>query len=283
VNVGRLGFIQHNYMLGTTDYQIKSVFAAMAKHPNTIENYEALDASEIVCGDVAKMAADAGLIFSGEPVGGGNLSLALKNLEASNGQLMIWIAFEDDLRKMSADDRRGHSDLPSTWSCYSRRRLKILFKRGTLFAWHLYLEAVPLWPRGPGYLKKIGPPRPYTGASREITDLYKILRNSARELATGSSSPVYEFGLLALACRDAAMAAFPSLHRCFDFSRHAPLHITSIVFPLSKRQFDYLLACRRATTRGCDLQRHSGVERQIIGRLGQLDSWCASLLDRVKS
>ncbi|MHB0998266.1 MAG: beta-galactosidase [Armatimonadota bacterium] len=112
VNVGRLGFPPHNYMLGTTDYQIKSVFSVMAKHPNVIENYEALDASDIVCGEMAKMSADAGLIFGGEPVGGGNLPLALKNLEANNGQMMIWIAFEEALRKMSADIIRFNKRFP---------------------------------------------------------------------------------------------------------------------------------------------------------------------------
>ncbi len=188
-----------------------------------------------------------------------------------------------DVDILVISDRRDRADLPSSWSCYSRRRLRTLFTRGTLFAWHLYLESVPLWPRCAGYLKKIGPPSPYAAAAREIADLHRILRGAAKELADGTSSPVYEFGLLSLACRDTAMAAFPALQGRFDFSRYAPLHLKTAAFPLSKKQFDYLLACRRATTRGCDLRRQPKLERQVLARLERLEAWCADLLNRVKS
>lgn len=182
-----------------------------------------------------------------------------------------------------AENGRAHLNLPAAWSCYGRNRLRILFRRGTLFAWHLYLESVQLWPLGPGgYLKKIGPPKPYTGAIREITDLQHILLDASKELLGGTQSPVYEFGLLALACRDAAMAASSTLVGQFDFSRYAPLHLPAR-FPLSKAQFDYLLKCRRASTRGDDLRRRPQVERLIISRLPKLKTWCATLLYRVKN
>lgn len=181
-----------------------------------------------------------------------------------------------------SDSARDRRNLPPAWSCYSRQRLRVLFGRGTLFAWHLYLDSVQLWPRGvEGFLRKIGPPKPYLGARREIADLQRILLGASKELVGGTLSPVYEFGLLALACRDAAMAAFlPQVGR-FDFSRDAPFHLPAS-FPLSKSQFDYLLKCRRASTRGGDIHRRSHVESEILVRLPQLNAWCATLLNDVR-
>jgi hypothetical protein len=182
-----------------------------------------------------------------------------------------------------ADSALDRENLPSAWSCYSRRRLRILFSRGTLFAWHLYLESVQLLPRGiDGFLKKIGPPKPYVDARREIAALQCILQGAVKELSCGTQSPVYEFGLLAMTCRDIAMAAFLPLVGRFNFSRYAPLHLPA-GFPLSKAQFDYLLQCRRVSTRGGDLRRRSRVERQILIHLPQLNAWCNKLLSRVKT
>lgn len=183
-----------------------------------------------------------------------------------------------------SDDRPARKELPPSWSYYSRRRIRALFARGTLFAWHLYLESVKVWPRrGCGYLQKIGPPKPYTGAVREIGDLQRVLLRAIAELERGTHSSVYEFGLVSLACRDAAMAAFPVIYGRFDFSRHAPLHLAGNRFPLSTAQFDYLLACRRATTRGGGLRRQPRIERQVISNLPRLKAWCKNILVRLKN
>jgi len=126
---------------------------------------------------------------------------------------------------------------------------------------------VPVWPlEEQNFLKRIGPPAKYEDAKKEITELRRILCDALIELTRGTSSVTYELGLIALACRDAAMAAFPLLHHSFDFSRYAPLHLRSSKFPLSKRQFDYLLTCRRATTRGGEFRRNTHIEQQIIAQ-----------------
>ncbi|HWC58441.1 MAG TPA: hypothetical protein VHC44_02010, partial [Verrucomicrobiae bacterium] len=173
-------------------------------------------------------------------------------------------------------------ELPPAWSLYSSRRLRQLFARGTLFAWHLYLESVPVWPRArTHFLKKIGPPAPYGGARREIADLQKILRSAVAELERKTPSVVYELGLIALACRDTAMAASPKLTGRFDFSRHAPLVLPTARFPLTRRQFDYLLSCRRATTRGGEFFRNIRIEQQVKARSTALCEWSARILDRI--
>jgi hypothetical protein len=181
-----------------------------------------------------------------------------------------------------SNQKKTKNEIPPNWSLYSPRRIRALFARGTLFAWHLSQEAVQLWPRGrAGYLQKIGPPKPYANAKREITDLQRILVGAATELTRGTPSEIYEFGLVALACRDIAMAAAPSLTGTFDFSRHAPLHLPAVKIPLSRTQFDYLLACRRATTRGSQIRRNPRIERQLKVKLPQLSAWSVHILNRI--
>ena len=181
-----------------------------------------------------------------------------------------------------SNERRTRQKVPPNWSLYSPRRIRALFARGTLFAWHIFQEAIQLWPRDrAGYLQKIGPPKPYANAKREIGDLQRILVGAATELTRGTPSQIYEFGLLALACRDIAMAAAPSLTGTFNFSRHAPLHLPAVRFPLSRTQFDYLLACRRATTRGGQLRRNPRIERQLKAKLPQLSAWSVHILNRI--
>jgi hypothetical protein len=180
------------------------------------------------------------------------------------------------------DQPKASQELPASWSVYSPRRLRQLFKRGTLFAWHLYLEAVPIWPRGKtGFLKRFGPPGTYRGAKREISDLGEILCTAVTELKRGSKSEVYEFGVIALACRDTAMAAAPMLTGRFDFSRYAPLRLPAGRFPLTRREFDYLLVCRRATTRGAELRRIRRIEQHVKTKTAKLCTWSARIQEAV--
>lgn len=180
------------------------------------------------------------------------------------------------------DQTNATRKIPNSWSKYSPKRVRELFARGTLFAWHLYLEAVPLWPRnGQGFLQRVGPPKHYKNARREITDLRRILVGALTELNRGTPSEVYECGLIALACRDIAMAASLTINGSFNFSRYAPLRFKQMPFPLTKAKWNYLLACRRATTRGGSFRRNRRVERHIVSEPDNLLNWSSKILDTI--
>jgi hypothetical protein len=180
------------------------------------------------------------------------------------------------------DQANATKEIPQGWSKYSPMRVRELFARGTLFAWHLYLEAVPLWPRnGQGFVLRVGPPSHYKSARREIRDLRRILIGALAELSRGTPSEVYEFGLVALACRDIAMAASLTINGSFNFSRHAPLRLKQTPFPLTKAKWDYLLACRRATTRGGSFLRNRRTERHIVAEAENLLNWSSKIFDRI--
>ena len=140
---------------------------------------------------------------------------------------------------------------PPHWSVYSRARLTSLYKRGTLFAWHLHKEAVPVFiPKDPGLLARLGQPSPYSGAFHEVCSLRRIMNDAVEELHSGTPSPTYELGLVGMACRDIAMAAIPALEGHFTFSKLSPLLLKKPTFPLSKEAYNMLCDCRRSSTRG---------------------------------
>jgi hypothetical protein len=163
---------------------------------------------------------------------------------------------------------------PDSWSVYSVERVRELFSRGTLFAWHLHRDAVRIWPKGPGgLLATLGQPSEYRGAISEISALRRLALQAVGELAGGSPSETFELGLIFLATRDIAMAAAPLLLGEFRFSRFTPLDYEIPKFPLERAEYEFLMACRRASTRGTGPQENQLVQSAVIHRLNDVLNW----------
>ncbi len=174
--------------------------------------------------------------------------------------------------------RKEKMRFPNEWSVYSRARIKSLFGRGTLFAWHLYSEAVPIFTRKKmGFLEQLGRPVPYTGGYEEVLSLRSILDGAINELRWRTPTPTYELGLVVMACRDIAMAAIPTLQRRFAFTRMAPFLIKSPRFPIAKQTYNLLCECRRATTRGLKSPLSSDTLEKCLHRLPSLRRWAMNI------
>ncbi|WP_367114239.1 nucleotidyltransferase domain-containing protein [Limnohabitans sp.] len=139
---------------------------------------------------------------------------------------------------------------PPSWSVYSRKTIETYFAAGRLFAWHLHLEAVQVYPRtGPGFLKDLGEPAPYSSVAEDIAELRFLLENSILELQRNSPSPIYELGLAYTAIRDIAMAASWSMLAKPSFSRYAPYELP-VRCPLPLTVYETAMRARHASTRG---------------------------------
>lgn len=139
---------------------------------------------------------------------------------------------------------------PIHWSIYRRARIRHLFDRGTLFSWHIHLDAVLLWPRDQaGFLATLGRPAPYTGARKEISELLELAQDAIGSLRDGSPSAIFDAGQLYVALRDTAMAAAPSTLGRFDFSRRLPLDWKDPPLPIPGSDYLFYLQCRRTSGR----------------------------------
>lgn len=186
---------------------------------------------------------------------------------------------ESDLDVLAVTARGDYRErLPHTWCVYTPERLQQIFERGTLFAWHLHQSAVQVWPRSRrGLLTTLGAPAPYTGATAEIAALVDIALDAVGELIRGTPSRVYEMGLLYLTSRDVAMAAAPAVLKRFEFSRNAPLMYDDPLFPLSAVEYEHLMKCRRAGTRGVRVVPDAVVSETVQAKAGDLINWLRNL------
>jgi len=147
------------------------------------------------------------------------------------------------------DDPQPES-FPPSWSVYSRKTIETYFASGRLFAWHLYLEAVRIYPRsGNGFLAELGEPAAYCSLNEDLADLRLLLENSLLELQNNSPSKIYELGIAYTAIRDIAMAASWSLLARPSFSRYAPYELP-VRCPLHIGDYETAMRARHASTRG---------------------------------
>jgi len=90
INVGRVGNESDNYMIGTTPYQVKQVFNLMSLFNHTIENFEALQDTDITI-ELSKWAKERGLIFGGEPAVPELMGKDVDNLILVGGSVLFHI------------------------------------------------------------------------------------------------------------------------------------------------------------------------------------------------
>ena len=139
---------------------------------------------------------------------------------------------------------------PASWSVYSRDTVKSYFAAGRLFAWHLHLEAVQIYPRGEhGLLAQLGQPAPYLTMAEDLSDLINLLGDAARELQADSPSSIYELGLVYTAVRDIAMTASWALLDRPSFSRYVPYELP-VRCPIPRDLYEIAMQARHASTRG---------------------------------
>lgn len=160
------------------------------------------------------------------------------------------VSSSSDVDVLVIQDSPEPDSFPPSWSVYSKKTIESYFAGGRLFAWHLYLEAVQVYPRsGSGFIADLGAPTPYYSLAEDLDDLQLLLENSLFELQNDSPSPIYELGLIYTAIRDIGMAASWSMLAKPSFSRYAPYEIP-VRCPLPLDIYEIAMRARHASTRG---------------------------------
>ena len=103
------------------------------------------------------------------------------------------VSASSDADVLVIQDNCNQNSFPPSWSVYSRNTIETYFSAGRLFAWHLHLEAVRVYPRsGLGFLAQLGEPAPYASMAEDLADLRLLLHDAVLELRGDSPSPIYE-------------------------------------------------------------------------------------------
>ncbi|VWB98328.1 hypothetical protein BPS26883_04757 [Burkholderia pseudomultivorans] len=152
------------------------------------------------------------------------------------------------LEQFLAEQFKGTVDI----SIYSIKRLKSMFREGHLFSWHLYCESHHLGYIGTtDIIAELGSPSPYKSASEDIAELLDLLETVRTEVQD-SNNLTFEAGLIYVCLRNIALSASWCTGNGIKFGRNSPFEITTgnLSFPISRADYDVLVACRHASTRG---------------------------------
>ncbi len=152
-----------------------------------------------------------------------------------------------------------------SFSLYSRKRLTELFREGHLFAWHLYLESLPITVEGFGdWIEGLGKPADYSAARKDIESLREILKSVGSSVEACPRNSTYEAGVMYVCLRNIALCASWYSPSGLDFSRQSPYVLqetTGLHFPISNNDYALLTACRMSGQRGTVCQ---GIELEKL-------------------
>ncbi|MDC8829719.1 nucleotidyltransferase domain-containing protein [Alteromonas gilva] len=176
-----------------------------------------------------------------------------------------------------------HVSCPQNWSVYTKSGIRRLYEKGTLFAWHLYQDSVPVGSetRKYDFLREIGPPASYDSAPSEISELKNIVVSSLSELLDNTPSSVFEVGLIAVAVRDIAMAASIFINGKFNFSKFAPFELSQLSLDIPRPLYLTMLNCRRSTVRGETLSDNENPANELLKHRKSIIRWIDEVATKI--
>lgn len=174
---------------------------------------------------------------------------------------------------------------PDSWSVYTKQGIKNLYKKGNLFAWHLFLTAIPISTSAikNDFLRTVGEPTSYDSAINEIEELRQVAELSFNELLEKTPSVIYELGLLAVSIRDIAMAASLEINGKFNFGKNAPFELGEYSLSLPEKLYTFMISCRRATIRGFEPSESAAQKvKTTLSEREKILQWIDKLLAEVR-
>lgn len=170
---------------------------------------------------------------------------------------------------------------PSQWSVYTKKHIERAFAEGKLFAWHLYLDSICVYtPYKKPILKRIGKPKKYENACKDMCELEEICLYSLNEIKSGSPNLIYEIGVVQTCLRDIAMTASWYLSDRLIFSKYAP-YMLKEQLPLDRDIYEIAILARHASTRGySSSEKYEEAKNEIIK--APIKKWIEETIREVK-
>ena len=139
---------------------------------------------------------------------------------------------------------------------YSYRGLKVLADQGSLFAWHLRHEGIPIFRKKNRLAEMLSDMKPYTGHLDDLKVLATVLEEAMVSLP-GRSAFFFDLGVVATVIRNVGIIMHNLLGNN-DFSPMAPMTLSEVPevprFPINEQDYAFLQTCRRAAERGERIQ-----------------------------
>ena len=168
---------------------------------------------------------------------------------------------------------------------YNYRGLKILADQGSLFAWHLRHEGIPIFRKKNRLAEMLADMKPYTGHLDDLKVLATVLEEAMVSLP-GRSAFYYDLGVVATVIRNVGII-MNNLVGKYDFSPIAPMRLSAVPdvprFPISELDYAFLQSCRRATERGERIQGKQEACDSHVVVLEEVRQWLYDCIDYTNS
>jgi predicted nucleotidyltransferase len=194
----------------------------------------------------------------------------------SSFERRVTLKIEEDVERMF--QRRA------SFSWYGKNRLKEMFTSGHLFAWHLYLESIPLIrAKSNDMIDTMGCPAVYNEAEADIEALIDILGTIPGAVTKCPANAAYEAGVTFVCLRNIALSVSWYSATGLDFSRYSPYGIEKnleIPFPLNRNEYELLVMSRLSGKRGnCKTNIDDDT---LLSFYPKVEEWATTIYEFVK-
>jgi Nucleotidyltransferase domain len=194
------------------------------------------------------------------------------------------ISFDSDIDLLALV--KGHDPRldPSKYSIYSYEKIKLLWLKGSPFAWHLFLESRLLFAQDQSdYLKTLGMPASYLRYVADCEKFFNAFVDAYSSLADLASSSVFDLSTVFLSIRNVSTCFALGVLGKPIFSRGASLCLPKeFAPPISRECYQILERSRILCTRaqGSDI---SGQELSLaLSEFEMIRTWMMKLLAKAR-
>jgi hypothetical protein len=168
---------------------------------------------------------------------------------------------------------------PILFSIYSYKRIREIWAAGNPFAWHLYLEAKPLFlSDGSDFLHTLGVPACYVQHVRDCKKFLFLFIEARRSLEKNGNSCVFDLSTIFLSMRNIATCFSLGKTSAPVFSRSSALRLGKRSLIIDNETYKIFEQARILCTRGKgSLLEKQAIEQAILS-LDHIGEWMESLV-----
>jgi hypothetical protein len=180
----------------------------------------------------------------------------------------------------------GHDNRldPAKYSIYSYAKMKIMWQKGSPFAWHLSLESRLLYSEdGTNFLGSLGQPAPYANYISDCHKFYGVCIEALSSLDESIATKVFDLSTLFLSVRNISTCFALGVLGKPSFSRHAALQLPSeIRLPISNECYRILERARILCTRSTGTDISDSEAKLILSQRELIDRWMKTLVEKAE-
>lgn len=169
---------------------------------------------------------------------------------------------------------------PAKYSIYSYSKMRLLWERGSPFAWHLAAESRLLFASDDAdFLRSLGQPSHYREAAADCEKFLGVFSAARASIGESNKSGVFDLSTVFLSVRNIATCFALGVLRKPNFSRHSALALSGdFLLPISQDSYLVLERARILCTRSIGEDISEIDAARTIAEFDALEEWMVALL-----